>query len=470
MITFDSDSESPFVSYALRLIRAFCGVQISAPDRSGRTSRSRIDVYHGNDLARACSIRIPLLKRYSRDDVPIASSDDSPTYAPVAGAPFPFDLFSAMRFWLADEANELLPENVYDQHDRLISLQSVQESLGVREIPIVNSYLDLFGKWLRARLGAETRPPWGEGKRCAVVLSHDVDSPVNPWDPRHALWAAWKAATAIEIRSTAKNLVAALRRMRRVLRGFDDRHWLFHEIMEVERGHGFRSTFFLSSRPRDSQGANPSFDVDYDVRSPGFRAMCRDILAQGFGIGLHISYNARENWREIDRERQTLEAAAGTEVRGSRHHYWHMKRPFWTTLQDHGRAGLRYDSSIAFNDDPGYRLGIAFPFHPWNPISAEPASIVEVPAMVMDGALLYGQKGASGEPLRQMARLLTTLKRFQGAAAIDWHVRTSYPGARAYQGWGQTYLDILTLLASDREIRVLTYEDILADSIVAAQK
>jgi hypothetical protein len=153
-------------------------------------------------------------------------------------------------------------------------------------------------------------------------------------------------------------------------------------------------------------------------------------------------------------EMRALEAASGVAVLGSRHHIFHMKRPFWPTLAEHAQAKLAYDSSVAFNDRPGYRLGIAFPCYLWNPLSQERIGTMQIPCLVMDGGFFYHPNQTVDGVLQQMQELLGLLKRYRGVAAIDWHVRTSYPGSDAYRLWGETYLAILEMLAADGEVAV----------------
>lgn len=235
--------------------------------------------------------------------------------------------------------------------------------------------------------------------------------------------------------------------------GRGQRHWLFREVMEAEGRHNFRSTFLFAAGPSFSPGASP-LDVYYDVSAPRFRRTFREIRERGCEIGLHVSYNARESAARIAGEKQALERAAGAEVLGCRHHYWHMKRPFWATLEDHARAGMAYDASVAFEHAPGFRLGVAFPFYPWNPEAERAVATLQIPTMAMDGGFFYRRGQTSEAVLAHVRGLLNNLKKYEGVAAIDWHEYTSFPGHSQFHEWGEAYLAILDLLASDSEIQV----------------
>ena len=254
--------------------------------------------------------------------------------------------------------------------------------------------------------------------------------------------------------------LSALALLRQVRGRPKQRHWLFSEILDAENKHGFSSTFFFSAVPNFARGAY-CHDVLYDVRHPSFKPVFKSILRAGCDIGLHLSYHAHRGFRQMSDEMRALEAASGAAVLGSRHHIFHMKRPFWPTLADHARAKLAYDSSVAFNDRPGYRLGIAFPCYLWNPLSQERIGTMQIPCLVMDGGFFYHPNQTVDSVLRQMQGLLELLKRYRGVAAIDWHVRTSYPGSDAYRPWGETYLAILEMLAADGEVAVQSCDQAL---------
>ena len=323
----------------------------------------------------------------------------------------------------------------------------------MRELPIVNSYLVLFRHWLGSRLGLRVGRPLPSGKRCAVVLSHDVDRPLDP--PALGRLGARRLP-----RSPLRSVPTLARAAATIVRDPRARHWLFEEVVAAEARHGFRSAFFFASTSRFDRGGH-RLDVAYEVGASPFRSLFQVLARNGTEVGLHVGYTAHERPDRVRQERERLEEVAGTDVRGSRHHYWHTGRPFWRTLAAHGEAGLAYDSSLAFEEAPGYRLGLAFPHRPWSPETRTPLSTVQVPPMAMDGAFFYDPAATVEGALGRVERLLTQLKRFEGVAALDWHQETSFPGSRRFRRWGEGYLALLDLLAADREVAVMTFAEAL---------
>lgn len=437
----------PFVTYALHLFADYSALQVEVREAAGGFT----DVYYGDDASRPCALRIPKTQGFGVNDIPAPPTDEDLRFAAVSNAAFPFDFFEAVRFWLSDQGNAGAPPSAYDEHERLRASESAQELRGVREVPVVNAYFALLQAYIEARL--EIRAPQSPSERgsCVVILTHDVDLPINPWDATQDLWLAGLALANHKPRESVNRMRSAGSRLWNAGTLRSERRWLFDEIMKSENRFGFRSTFFFASLSR-AEGS--FFDVAYDVRTPRFRRLIEKLTAEDWEVGLHVSYDARQSAERIAAERVRLESITKRRVQGTRHHYWHMARPMWQTLADHGKAGISYDTSIAFNEQPGYRLGIAFPFYPWDPRSKSALPTLQIPTLFMDGSFFYDLNQTVENVIRHVAALLEDLKRLNGVVAIDWHDYTSYPASLRYRVWGEAYLEILNLLAADHRISV----------------
>jgi hypothetical protein len=223
-----------------------------------------------------------------------------------------------------------------------------------------------------------------------------------------------------------------------------------------------RSCFLFSAISQNGAGyANPEFDVAYSVSGADFRRLFQKMASRGFEVGLHTSYNARDSWERMRDERNRLSELAGQEVLTNRHHYWHMKRPFWETLEDHGRAGFQVDSSTGFNDAAGYRLGIAYPHRPWVAERGGATPTLQVPTVMMDHVFFREEGVPLASKMGRVKAQLNALKRYGGVASINWHDRTSYPGGKIFGAWGQMYLSLLGEIAADREIATMSFREVL---------
>ncbi len=380
---------------------------------------------------------------------------------------FPFDFFEAVRFWMTDRAHADLPDDAYDQHARLRFDRSIFARMGDSIAPpIASRYAALLKRMIEHKFGGCLPDIWPHGKKAVVVLSHDVDAPLNQYALSTALHQAAACARHRGLLASVYGLTAAARqRAARALRGAFrvEERWLFGHVATSEIERGFHSTFFFAPRHCWSPSASPR-DVRYDLRAKRFRPMFKHLNQQGFEIALHASYNVMENCTLLDEEIRELSDAAGCEIVGNRHHFWRLGRPMWETLCCHERGGLAYDSSIAFNDGLGWRMGIGLPFEPWDEREQRAIRVLQLPVMLMDGVLWYDRPNTAQvfeENLARFDALIDMLVRHNAAGSIDWHDGTSYPARSSFQHWGRFYLAILDRLAARSDIWVTTCRDVL---------
>jgi hypothetical protein len=357
----------------------------------------------------------------------------------------PFDLVGAIGAFLRDEVHGDVDPSGYDVHDRLTYCASLPARAGFGARAIVNVYVDFLGRLLSERLGLTGKARWPHDKAAAIGLSHDVDLPdryaflssaVRPWRLR-------RAPRTYVLRTLE---LAAARARDPNPRAF----WLFDEVAASESSLGFRSTFFFATVPFHSRrGAGE--DVAYDAGERRFRTVFRWLREAGFEIGLHASYRACEDVSRLLAERRRLSDLAQTEVNGVRHHYWHLGRDVRATLRAHEDAGFGYDTSLAFNEHPGFRRSVALPFHVYDPDRGRPLRTIELPTFCMDGSLLYRSRDVDAA-VATVDGLIDEIVETGGMGAINWHSHTSYPTTSEFHAWGVTYQEILRLLASRSDV------------------
>ena len=273
---------------------------------------------------------------------------------------------------------------------------------------------------LRERLGLMS-PRW-RGARFAVALTHDVDTPWR-WTRAGLRLAAGKLRRG-DLGQASALARAPLHR----LRGTDP-NWSFERIVEVEAGHGARSTFFvMAGHSHPADGAAPEA---YD-RLRG--RLVETIAAGGAEIGLHGSYTAAHDAGRLAAEKAALEQLAGP-LAGHRYHY--LRLDPHANLDAVEQAGFRYDTTLGFSDALGFRAGIAHPFRPWG------SRLVEIPLAAMDATL--GEERflglSAGEAEKRLTSLLDWAAEHGGGFAILWHNdRFDPPTAR---GWDRLYERVL---------------------------
>lgn len=440
-LSFASDSEPAYLDWALAETAGFTGLRIRRA-RPGELP----DLWYGVE-ARDCGLHIP------RTPYDASTTWPDPSQAELRSTGrFPVDVFAALHYWLSDQAHTASPR---DEHGRLPAAQSAQAADGRLERAVLNVYLVALRTAVELRTGVTADPLVPQGAKCVVALSHDVDDPFahGAFRARLGSIAASVAVGRVQVaagglRAAAAAAVARARRPR-------DRFWLFDDVMREEERRGLRSTFFFAGRSRFDEGGTPR-DVEYRLADREIGRIVRRLHHAGWEIGLHESYGCADRPVQIAEERRALEDVLGAPVDGGRHHYWHLGDPPWRTLRAHAAAGLRYDSSIAFNDAPGHRFSAAFPFRPWDPDASSEIPVVQVPVLAMDSQFFRSAASSSAHAVDRLSHLIEELKAVEGVAAVDWHDYTSFPASRALRPWGETYLALLDLLERDPEVAVMT--------------
>jgi hypothetical protein len=297
---------------------------------------------------------------------------------------------------------------------------------GLLEQPLVHHYADEVRALLRLPPRAPAAP--------VVVLTHDVDE---------------HFADLFGVRASVKRLArdlravrpSALRRAAGLARRIADRgpdpndRW--DEWREVLGRWNGRATFFVASYNLFDSGAG-RYDVAYDVRDARVARVFRDLADAGAEIGIHLSLQARSGAEQIRRERERLEEALERPVRSARHHWWALGRDSAATLRAHAEAGLAVDCSLGFNDRPGFRRGIAVPFHPFDPQTEAPLDTWALPTTAMDRALFDGPAEAA-EAGSRLRTLLDVTHAAGGTLVLDWHAHVLNP--RVLHGAGPALLE-----------------------------
>lgn len=451
-LTYVCEQETPLKKYIFEFIFFILGYY--GKKVNDVSTIDHIDIYYGNKcpVAEKCSL---IIMEQSGLDVlwkPLLAgkiSDKS------INKVIDFDIINAISILITDKVNEVLPDEAYDEHDRLVFGHSFQAKLRVAETPLVNVYLrfleDLFKqKYPHMR----TTPLWPEGKKCAIGLSHDVDRPDK--------YTFLKAPFFLKNKTLKENLWINLRKASAAIKYITDKHrdnyWLFKDILQSEEQLGFQSTFFFAAvNSFDEYGA--FYDVDYDITNDKFLAVFDEILKREFEIGLHASYNAYLNKHHFVYEKQKIEDITKIKLKGLRHHYWHMRKDQLRTLRMHEFAGFEYDSSIAFNDSLGFRRNIALPYFPWDEGNGCKLNIMELPVFCMDDHL-FCRPIEIYAAVDELKKFLETIKQLGGVGVIDWHVKSSYPKNSKYLNWGKTYIKLLEHLSNESEIWVTSLGNI----------
>lgn len=294
---------------------------------------------------------------------------------------------------------------------------------GFLEFPVLNGYIRLLEEILSGYLEKkyDFLPRWPNNYDFCVCLHHDVDRPFK---------GDFQSAGNILKTGRGMNMLASmvLNRLTQKLRGSKDEYYNFDEYMDLEEGHGFKSTFnFTAPALRNSR-----YDPLYSLDNPRITEAIKRVLSRGFKVGLHAGYDSYLDARVIETEKKSLEKITGASVKGVLQHYLRLECP--DTWEKQAQAGLEYDMTLGYNEAVGFRAQAAFPFYPYSFASRQAIPVLVLPLVIMDGTLFLEMKLSAEEATEKSIGLLSSLKESGGCASVLWHINTwcekDFPGYR----------------------------------------
>jgi hypothetical protein len=146
------------------------------------------------------------------------------------------------------------------------------------------------------------------------------------------------------------------------------------------------------------------------------------MLEKGWQIGLHQSFYSWNNPKIMDKEKKKIENILGISITSCRQHW--LRFGWRDTWKSQEKTGLLIDSTLGFNDRPGFRNSSAIIFHPWDFEKNSPLKIQVIPLVLMDSHLYdYAQLTEEGIQ-REIKRWLEEIKFVKGIATVLWHPHT----------------------------------------------
>ncbi len=384
------------------------------------------------DWARECGVEGALL--VPRTALGTSASDSG------GGAWREVDWWTAASWYLSGAAERAHEEAHGPIHSYSYRLGSVDGRAFERAW--VNRIALFLRRWAAHDAGRGEEELLGPKPRARLHLTHDIDA----LDKTFAI--RFKQSAFRGFRALRLGLRGELGRARGVAgsaANFAFGAGTYNRIDDVARADeaaGHRGLFFVHAR-RDRRGPLDAFlDPGYSLRSPGLGERLRDLKARGHEVGSHPSYSSWNDARRLSEERAALERAVGGEVRSCRQHW--MRFSWSRTWAAQEQAGFSLDSTLAFNDRPGFRVSAALRHRPWNAGAARPHALEVLPLIVMDSHLYdYAEldAGARGKKLRQFVEEVRSVS---GEAALLWHPHT----LSTDYGWQEGFEELLEVVGA----------------------
>lgn len=338
---------------------------------------------------------------------------------------------------------------LFAEADRLLrSGQPIEES----ETPSLDLHVDILRTIIiGAGLPLSEIPPIPLGHSFIVSLSHDIDHPVmrnHRFD---------KTMAGFIYRATLGTLSDVLKKRRPlgdltknfwavvslplVHAGLLPDPWLkFDRFLEIERDLG--STYFVIPVANDP-GQNPHEAVpavrasSYEL--PQIAAPLERITHAGAEVGLH-GLNAWLDEKSAQHELSLVTPYAPQAEYGVRMHWLYFDQNSPQKLE---KAGLRYDSSVGYNETIGFRAGTNQVYRPFGA-----NKLLELPLLIMDTAMFFAGflNLSHSDAMTRIDRIVDHARKFGGVVTVNWHDRSLF----AERHWEAFYVDLIERLKNHK--------------------
>lgn len=309
---------------------------------------------------------------------------------------------------------------------------SIQNRLRCTHLPLVNYYFEAIVQGLEAFGMYHNKPI--ERKRLfnefGFLLSHDVDR-VAFYHYREILFklkqffgfAPRYYSKALTLKLFFKGIAYKLNPFKN-----SDPWWNFDKMTDQEKRLGIRSSFYFLKKE------HKKMDSRYQFSDPKIKELIKQLISDGFEVGLHGTIHSAKHESSMMEQVRELTKTLGHKPRGIRQHYLRFFHPRTFKLQI--KAGLKYDTSLAFAEHEGYRNGYCYPFKPYDFALDQMLDIWEIPLTMMEVTMLNYRQVELDELKTSAFQLIVEARKFGGIFSLLWHNcrldEYQYPGVISF--------------------------------------
>lgn len=265
------------------------------------------------------------------------------------------------------------------------------------------------------------------GKRpFAICLTHDIDRTKKTYQCGYYFF---KEIIRCNIKNAFYHLTSY----------FNNPYWTFNEIMDLEKKHTVRSTFFFLQEEKKFPLNIREFMLfvgRYNVEDKEIQGLIREIDNNGWELGVHGSYNSYKNLTLLASQKKRLERIVNHPIKGVRQHYLNFDFEKTWVLQK--KAGFKYDSSFGLNRGIGFKDRTRKV--PFNPFSISDNKFMVFPIALMDSALPH-QLINTKELWNKIISLYDEAEEKGFPLVIIWH-NTSF-SKQDYPGYFELYENMI---------------------------
>ena len=284
----------------------------------------------------------------------------------------------------------------------------------------VNRIALFLRSWAAQLANKESEFLFGTLPEANIVITHDVDA-IKKTLPIRLKQGGFNLYNAIRL-MLCGNTHAALDKFKAFLKFSlgNENWWTLEWLLELEKRKDIKAHFNFYADPRRKTLKRWLMDPWYSLDTEKMQEMFESIRQTNSTIGLHPTYDAWGSSQLLMEQKHYLENQAKCEVVSCRQHW--LRFAWDNTWSAQSVAGLKQDTTLMFNDRPGFRASAALLWQPWQ--LSEPHTINVLPTVLMDSQFYDYQILNSSERKASLEYWIDEVKKVRGEMAVLWHPHT----------------------------------------------
>ncbi len=310
------------------------------------------------------------------------------------------DIFASSFFMLTRWEEYVNKER--DEHECFPEKETYAIKNKINLRPIVNEYIEMLWNFFKF-LGIQEKCKTREYK---PIITHDIDC-IARYDTLIKYMKACIGDIVLRknpllIFKTTFDYILITLGLRK------DNFDTFDYLMDISERNNLKSHFYFIP---GHKGEN---DVRYDIREKKVKSIIQNIKKRKHIIGIHGSYDSFNDGNILKKEVKRI----NNDIIEGRQHYLRFNNP--TTWQIWNDNNLKWDTTVGYNYDVGFRAGVCFEYSVFNILTRQTLNLKEIPLIVMEnGAKL--QVDNQKEFIELFVGISKTIKKYNGNFVLLWH-------------------------------------------------
>jgi len=292
----------------------------------------------------------------------------------------------------------------------------------------VNRIFLFLRRWAAVSQKADETRCFGELPKPIIHISHDIDY------IKHEIRLRIKQG-GFNIYNSLKNgyNLSIMKKGIKVLFLNYNLKKSIEKSLEIDKSNNIQSVFYVFPGSFKKL-KNPIFNPSYSIKNdPYIKRLIKTILEYGNKLGIHPGYYCYKDAHSLIKYKVLMEDFLGIKLIKIRQHW--LRFSFEKTWLAQEKAGFLEDSTLGFNDIPGFRNSSALRFHPYDFNKNSSLNIIEIPLILMDGHLYTYQHKDIFNIQKSISELIDEVKAVHGEASVLWHPHTLFEPFNTIDGY-----------------------------------